>query len=181
MHRTKLLKTVSLLGALLAIAVALSPTATVTAGQTKSDICHVTNVPAEGDGVVINIADPAWDAHAAHGDRKIDPTDPLVTDNEDGTCHVSTAPAAPVAVDDEVTTPVDTPVNINVLANDIYVDLASVVLQLGPSAGQVGPWDGGTITYYPDPGFLGTDSFTYQICDTSDQCDTATVTITVGP
>lgn len=80
-----------------------------------------------------------------------------------------------------MTTPVDTPVTIDVLANDIYVDPVVVSLQVGPSHGLVGPWVDGTITYYPDPGFFGTDSFTYQICDTGGQCDSATVTITVRP
>jgi hypothetical protein len=37
----------------------------------------------------------------------------------------------------------------------------------------------GTITYTPNPDFCGTDSFTYQACDPSGACDTATVTITV--
>jgi hypothetical protein len=76
---------------------------------------------------------------------------------------------------------VDTPITINVLANDIYIDPVVVSLQVGPSQGLVGPWVDGTITYYPDPGFFGTDSFTDQICDATGQCDTATVTIIVGP
>ncbi|MEN9221164.1 MAG: Ig-like domain-containing protein, partial [Thermostichus sp. BF3_bins_97] len=40
----------------------------------------------------------------------------------------------------------------------------------------------GAITYTPNPGFTGTDTFVYQVCDTSDPplCDTATVTVTVG-
>jgi hypothetical protein len=37
----------------------------------------------------------------------------------------------------------------------------------------------GTFTYTPDPGFTGSDSFVYQICDTVGACDTATATITV--
>ena len=37
----------------------------------------------------------------------------------------------------------------------------------------------GTITYTPDPGYSGTDTFVYQVCDTGALCDTATVTITV--
>ncbi len=37
----------------------------------------------------------------------------------------------------------------------------------------------GTITYTPDPPFNGSDTFVYEICDTTTLCDTATVTITV--
>jgi hypothetical protein len=31
----------------------------------------------------------------------------------------------------------------------------------------------------PDPGFAGTDSYTYEVCDLAGACDTAEVTITV--
>jgi len=89
--------------------------------------------------------------------------------------------AEPEAVDDEVTTPVDTPVTIDVLANDSYDSPVVVSLQVGPSYGLVGPWVDGTITYSPNAGFFGTDSFIYQICYTFGLCDSATVTIIVGP
>lgn len=144
------------------------------AGTLKYDVCHVTNDPKAGDGVFISIADPAWPTHEAHGDKKIGEG---AKSNEDGTCSLLTLDA----FNDEVTTPVDTPVTIDVLANDTYVGTVVVSLQVGPSHGLVDPWADGIITYYPDPGFLGTDSFTYRICDTSGNCDDATVTIIVGP
>jgi hypothetical protein len=169
-HKSKLWMA-ALLGALLVSALVFS---LVAAGQIKYDVCHVTNDPKAGDGHVISIADPAWETHEAHGDKMIgDGAEP----NGDGTCYLVTFEA----VDDEVTMPLDTPQTINVLANDSYVGDVVVSLQTGPSNGLVGPWANGTITYYPDKGFFGTDSFTYQICDTGGQCDTATVTITVGP
>ena len=40
----------------------------------------------------------------------------------------------------------------------------------------------GTVTYTPNPGYLGEDSFVYQVCDASiptPVCDTATATISV--
>ncbi len=37
------------------------------------------------------------------------------------------------------------------------------------------------ITYTPDPGFTGTDTFTYQVCDSAGQTATATVTVVVQP
>ena len=101
--------------------------------------------------------------------------------NEDGTCYVSSAPVAPVAIDDEVTTPVDTPVTIDVLANDIFDGTVVVSVQVFPQYGILGIVDVGIFEYTPNTIFFGTDSFTYQICDTGGQCDTATVTITVGP
>jgi unsaturated chondroitin disaccharide hydrolase len=38
-----------------------------------------------------------------------------------------------------------------------------------------------TITYTPNPGFTGTDTFTYQVCDSAGQTATATVTVVVQP
>ena len=37
------------------------------------------------------------------------------------------------------------------------------------------------VTYVPDTNFNGTDSFTYQVCDSGGDCATATVTVVVGP
>ncbi len=37
------------------------------------------------------------------------------------------------------------------------------------------------ITYTPNPGFTGTDTFTYQVCDNNGQTATATVTVVVQP
>jgi hypothetical protein len=93
-HRIKLL-TVQL-GALVVITVALSLTTEATAGVDKYDICHVTNVPTEGDGHVISIADPGWPAHEEHGDKKLY-SEGVMADMAGTVCHVSTAT---VAVDD---------------------------------------------------------------------------------
>ncbi len=57
-----------------------------------------------------------------------------------------------------------------------------------PSNGTVVVNDGGTpddisddtITYTPNDGFNGTDTFEYTVCDAMDNCDTATITVTVG-
>ena len=35
------------------------------------------------------------------------------------------------------------------------------------------------VTYTPNPGFTGTDTFTYQVCDSGGYCSTATVTVVV--
>ncbi len=37
-----------------------------------------------------------------------------------------------------------------------------------------------TVTYVPEPGFLGTDVFSYQACDSVGDCAIGTVTVTVG-
>ena len=173
-HELKLLTVLSRLGALVVMAVALSPPGEVTAAAEKVDVCHVTNVPAEGDGRVISIADPAWSTHLSHGDRKIGESGVTV---DGSNCRVS---QAPVAVDDFPTTPVDTPVEIDVLANDSYTDPVTVSVQVFPQYGTLGIVNIGIFEYTPNPGYVGIDSFIYQICNNAGQCDTATVTITVS-
>ena len=94
----------------------------------------------------------------------------------------------PVANDDAASTEEDTPVNIDVTANDTDVDgtidPTSVVITSPASNGgtSVSPVTG-VVTYTPDPDFNGVDTFMYQVCDDDGACDTATVTITVdaGP
>ncbi len=39
----------------------------------------------------------------------------------------------------------------------------------------------GGITYTPLSGYHGVDSFTYEVCDSGNRCDTATVTVVVNP
>jgi uncharacterized repeat protein (TIGR01451 family) len=90
----------------------------------------------------------------------------------------------PVANDDSTSTNPGVPVNIPVLGNDSDPDNnlnpGSVTIITNPGRGTVTPNPDGTITYTPGPGFTsGTDTFVYQVCDTSGLCDTATVTVTV--
>jgi len=101
-----------------------------------------------------------------------------------GTCQVTTAPTAPIAADDSVTTDEDTAVTINVVANDTDAnsDLnpASVSIASVPGNGSATPNGDGTVTYAPNLNFNGTDSFQYEVCDLTSLCDTAVVTVTVN-
>ncbi|MCY9879266.1 cadherin-like domain-containing protein [Vibrio natriegens] len=89
----------------------------------------------------------------------------------------------PIANDDSVTINQGTFTTINTSSNDSDVDgnldPSSIDILNGPSNGTIVNNGDGTVTYTPDPNFFGTDSFTYEICDTDRLCDTATVTITV--
>lgn len=92
---------------------------------------------------------------------------------------------APMAGNDQVTTDVDTPVVIDVLNNDSDPEGGPLVLDTilnGPMNGTVTINPDGTITYTPDPGFMGEDSFDYVVCDEEvpPACDTGTVVIAVG-
>ncbi|MDX9770621.1 MAG: tandem-95 repeat protein, partial [Tenuifilaceae bacterium] len=92
--------------------------------------------------------------------------------------------AMPVAVDDYRATEMDTPVTIDVLFNDYGLEdgVSSVTLASEPSNGVAVVNPDFTITYTPNTGFLGTETFRYQVCDTDGDCsNTALVTILVKP
>ena len=92
---------------------------------------------------------------------------------------------APNAVDDSVGTIVNTAIVANVLANDSDVDgtldPASVTVTSAASNGttSVNPTTG-AITYTPDTGFIGQDSFVYSVSDDDADSDTAVVSVNVG-
>ena len=89
----------------------------------------------------------------------------------------------PVANDDSVTTPEDTPVTASVTGNDVLSgDGGNTWSKLtDPANGDVVFNSDGSYTYTPDADWSGIDSFTYEICDVDGDCDPATVTITVTP
>ncbi len=86
-----------------------------------------------------------------------------------------------MAQDDPVSTNEDTPVVINVLANDSDAngDAISVVSTTQPSNGSVVINPNGTLTYTPNANFHGADSFTYVVGD-GVLNGTATVNLTVN-
>src|SRR6185437_16002273 len=99
---------------------------------------------------------------------------------------ITTGNAPPVASDDTASTPIDTPVSVDVLANDSdpdgTLDPASVAVFTGPAHGgtTVDPTTG-AITYTPASGYQGADSFTYTVDDDDvATSNVATVNITIG-
>ncbi|ULC58956.1 tandem-95 repeat protein [Flaviramulus sp. BrNp1-15] len=111
--------------------------------------------------------------------------------DEDGACTTASVEVtvndindAPEAMDDVATTDPTVPVVIDILSNDSdidgTIDPTSVTAVTSPSNGTISidPVTG-EITYTPNAGFSGTDTFEYQVCDDDDVCDTAVVTITV--
>jgi hypothetical protein len=87
---------------------------------------------------------------------------------------------SPDAVDDDTRAQPGTPIEIDVISNDgpDASDLALIV-HTKPRHGTVECDPTGVCIYTPDPGFTGTDTFEYTVCDSNDRCDTATVTIRV--
>ena len=91
---------------------------------------------------------------------------------------------APTAVDDTAATAENSAVDIDVVANDTDAegDTISVTSVTTPSNGTAAIVSGSTttVTYTPDTGFNGSDSFDYTLSDGTDT-DLGMVTVTVGP
>ena len=102
----------------------------------------------------------------------------------------TTINGSPVPENDIQTTIVDTPVDGNVMSNDFDPDGDAISVSevngtpIGapiPTAngGTVDMNPDGTYTYTPAPGFVGEDTFEYEVCDTFGNCELADVTIDV--
>jgi hypothetical protein len=91
----------------------------------------------------------------------------------------------PTTVDDTYSTPFDTALVVaapGILANDVSNgggDLAVNLLSF-PTNGHLDIRGDGSFTYTPNPGFLGTDRFTYQALNNEGRANLATVDITIA-
>ena len=111
------------------------------------------------------------------------------TDTANVDVTVTPANDPPDAVDDTDTTPEDTPITIDVLFNDTDPDGDILLLDsfTQPANGTVARDDNGTpgdtsddqLTYSPDLGWNGDDTFTYTVDDQNGETDTANVGMTV--
>jgi LruC domain-containing protein len=105
------------------------------------------------------------------------------------TITVTILPAGPTAVNDATTTPLNTPVNINVLSNDVAgstpIDITSVTFVAGtePPA-STGTFSvnhtNGLVTFTPFTGFTGTATINYRISDGNELTSIATITVIVS-
>lgn len=84
----------------------------------------------------------------------------------------------PVAVDDEALGDEGQDLVVAVLDNDSDPEDVPTLLSVGSPAHGTANIVGGVIVYSPDPGFYGTDAFTYTITD-GELEDSATVTVTI--
>ena len=90
--------------------------------------------------------------------------------------------------DDSVSTDMGVDAVISWRANDNDIPTLGTISATNPSNGTIVLNDNGTvndpsddnITYIPNPGYTGTDSFDYTVCDDSGNCDTATITVIVN-
>ncbi|WP_038909840.1 cadherin-like domain-containing protein, partial [Dickeya dadantii] len=96
------------------------------------------------------------------------------------TVTVTAVNDAPVAAADTATTNEDTPVTVDVLANDSDVDGNPLTVTAATAGnGTVVINADGTLTYMPDANFNGTDTVTYTVSDGAGGVVTGTLTITV--
>ena len=89
----------------------------------------------------------------------------------------------PVANDDNYVTAEDTPIDLEVLADDSDIDGDSLMVEeivSGPSHGSTSINPDGSVSYEPELNFNGTDSFDYRVSDGNGGSDTATVMISIG-
>jgi gliding motility-associated-like protein len=112
--------------------------------------------------------------------------------NTSGDCSTATVTITvlPIvdAIDDAIATLEEQPVIIDILANDNDIPNTGTLTLTDPSNGTVIIDDNGTpgdpsddtVVYTPEDDFVGTDTFTYTLCDASGNCSTATVTIIVN-
>jgi LPXTG-motif cell wall-anchored protein len=91
-------------------------------------------------------------------------------------------PGAPTAVEDSATTDQGKAVKIDVLANDkaadsdTPIDKSSLTIKTAPKSGTAVVNSDSTVTYTPNAGFAGTDTFQYQICSIDKPAPTTTTT-----
>ena len=92
---------------------------------------------------------------------------------------------APIAQNDNGTTQVGVPLTGNVLTNDFDPNGNTLTVNTTPTTaptnGTVVLNANGTFTYTPNNGFVGQDTFRYQVCDngTPSLCATAMVVVNV--
>jgi len=153
----------------------------------------------DGDGLSVqSVTDPPHGTATNNGnsvtytpDQNFVGADTFDYPTRDGRGGTSTAPVSvnvtqpanrpPTANPDSATTQQNTPVTINVVANDTDPDGDTLTVS-GVTQGAHGTVTNngnGTVTYSPNAGFSGTDNFTYTISDGHGGSATGQVSVTV--
>ena len=88
----------------------------------------------------------------------------------------------PTCTGSTASTPYGTPRTLTLACSDPNRDPISRSIVMSPANGTLGAidQDAGTVTYTPNPGFSGTDSFTFRASDGTESSEAATISLTVG-
>ena len=86
----------------------------------------------------------------------------------------------PVAQNQPITTPEDTPIGIVLTATDVDNDPLTYAIVVGPAHGSLSG-AAPAVTYTPNPGYYGPDSFTFKANDGTADSNVATISIAVTP
>jgi uncharacterized repeat protein (TIGR02543 family) len=92
--------------------------------------------------------------------------------------YVGIVNTPPIAANLSIATPKNTSVNIILSATDVNVNDTLTYFPANPSHGSI-TQNGSLVTYSPNAGYIGSDSFTYTASDGQDTSNTAIVRITV--
>jgi hypothetical protein len=152
---------------------------------------------AKGDGLFDDVrarlcttANTAWGVQTAFGSTAIPKGDSRyakyfgcgILDVQEAVVGYSPpANLPPMANDDTASTPVNTPIDIAVLANDTDPnnDPRTLTAVTDPPHGAASVNQNGTAHYVPDASYAGTDGFDYTVSDGKGGTDTGHVTVTV--
>ena len=153
------------------------------------DALSVTNVTAPASGTAIANGDGTITYSPAANFAGTDGFDYTVGDGAGGsdTGHVAVTVLAvnhpPVAIDDSLTAPEDTPTTIDAAANDTDLDGGALTVSaVGAAAhGATSITTSGLVRYAPASNFNGSDGFDYTVVDGAGATDTGHVTVTVTP
>jgi hypothetical protein len=140
---------------------------------------------------VFSFVDPALGKF--NGDATLLPYVPGTFPADPGLISINSTPIltifSPIAVNDSATTNIGAQVAIGLLDNDVAVlgsiDPATVQIVSSPTNGSLNGIFVGSVTYTPNPNFIGTDTFTYKVASSSGVnisggfSNVATVTVTV--
>lgn len=177
----------------------LSMSGTVAANDSDADgdtlMFFVEEGPASGslefenDGSYIYTPDPGfsgddsftYEVNDGNGGTDVAEVCIHITAGEECVVIVPDLNEPPVAVDDANSTLQDTAVSGSVSVNDSDADGDALMyfVDVGPVNGSIVLNQDGTYTYTPDPGFRGTDWFTYEVNDGNGGTDIAEVCIDV--
>ncbi|MFY0653953.1 MAG: tandem-95 repeat protein [Cyclobacteriaceae bacterium] len=137
------------------------------------------------DGTFTYTPDPMYNGTDSFVYEICDTGLPSMCDQATVNINIGQVNDPPVAEDDVAETDFETPVTGDLTTNDEDPDGDNLIVSgtpvTPPTNGSVVLDTDGTYTYTPNDGFVGIDTFVYQVCDdgTPSICDEATVTITV--